>query len=602
MEGTDRRARFHRVWHIDKSEAARLAGDRVDHDTCIENLAVLLKQPRQQFVVVRPRQVAYEDLCGDVFLHDLGSVNRACDTRQLRFPIKDMNFGSGGDDPLGWLLMRELVGAIDQGTTSTRFIIFDRNGDIVAVDQKEHEQIFPQPGWVEHNAEEIWANTRDVVAGALAKAGLEPSDLAAVGITNQRETTVVWDRTTGEPVYNAIVWQDTRTDEYCTEFAGEIGIDRFRPKTGLPLATYFAGPKIRWIIDNVDGVRDRAASGDLLFGTTDSWLVWNLTGGIDGGLHITDVTNASRTLLMNLETLDWDPEILRVMSIPVEMLPDVRASSEIYATALGVLEGVPLGGILGDQQAALFGQVCFAPGQAKNTYGTGCFLLLNTGTKPVPSPSGLLTTLAYKLGDQEAVYALEGSVAIAGALVQWVRDNLGLISSAAEIEEVARLVEDNGGVYFVPAFSGLFAPHWRSDARGVIAGLTRYVTKGHLARAVLEATAWQTREVLDAMRKDSGVELMSLQVDGGMVENQLLMQFQADVLATRVVRPKIAETTALGAAYAAGLATGVWDSMEQLTANWQQAAEWNPDMDDEVRESEYRNWKKAVERTLNWVD
>ncbi len=498
--------------------------------------------------------------------------------------------------------MSELVGAIDQGTTSTRFIIFDEAGDIVAVDQKEHEQIFPRSGWVEHDPMEIWRNTQEVIAGALSKAGITASDLTAVGITNQRETIVVWDRSTGEPVYNAIVWQDTRTDHYCTEFAADIGIDRFRDKTGLPLATYFSGPKVRWIIDNVAGVRDRASDGDLIFGTTDSWLVWNLTGGTGGGLHITDVTNASRTLLMDLATLEWDPEILGVMGIPAEMLPAIRSSSETYGAATGVLEGVPLAGILGDQQAALFGQACFAPGQAKNTYGTGCFLLLNTGTEPVPSPSGLLTTLAYKLGDEVPVYALEGSVAVAGALVQWVRDNLGLIDSAGEIEALARSVEDNGGIYFVPAFSGLFAPHWRADARGVIVGLTRYVTRGHLARAVLEATAWQTREVLDAMRKDSGVELTSLQVDGGMVENQLLMQFQADVLATRVVRPKVAETTALGAAYAAGLATGVWDSMEALSANWQQAAEWNPHMDDSLREAEYRQWQKAVERTLNWIE
>jgi len=494
------------------------------------------------------------------------------------------------------------VGAIDQGTTSSRFIIFDTSGEIVAIDQKEHEQIFPEPGWVEHDPAEIWANTQEVIAGALAKAEMVPTDLAAVGITNQRETTLVWDRTTGEPVYNAIVWQDTRTDQYCTEFAADIGIDRFRPKTGLPLATYFAGPKIRWIIDNVPGVRERANSGDLLFGTTDSWVVWNLTGGVDGGIHITDVTNASRTLLMNLATLDWEPEIYRLMGIAPEMLPEIRSSSEVYGTATGVLEGAQIAGILGDQQAALFGQACFEPGTAKNTYGTGCFMLMNTGTKPVPSPSGLLTTIGYKLGDDAPVYALEGSVAIAGALIQWLRDNLGLIESAPEVEELAMSVEDNGGVYFVPAFSGLFAPHWRSDARGVIAGLTRYVTKGHLARAALEATAWQTREVLDAMHKDSGTELKSLQVDGGMVENQLLMQFQADVLGTRVVRPKVAETTALGAAYAAGLATGVWGSLEELAGNWQKSAEWEPTMEAEDREERYRMWKKAVDRTLDWVD
>ncbi len=498
--------------------------------------------------------------------------------------------------------MSDLVGAIDQGTTSSRFIIFDSNGDIVAMDQKEHEQIFPQPGWVEHDPVEIWSNTEEVIEGALAKAQVTASDLAAVGITNQRETTLVWDRTTGRPVANAIVWQDTRTDDYCTELAGDIGIDRLRPTTGLPLATYFSGPKIRWILDNVEGAAERAASGDLAFGTTDSWVVWNLTGGTGGGLHITDVTNASRTLLMSLETLDWDPEICDLMGIPAELLPQIRSSSEVYGEAGGMLAGVPIGGILGDQQAALFGQACFSPGAAKNTYGTGCFMLLNTGSTPVPSPSGLLTTMAYRLGDDDPVYALEGSVAVAGALVQWVRDNIGLIDSAPEIESLARSVDDNGGVYFVPAFSGLFAPHWRSDARGVIAGLTRFVTKAHLARAVLEATAWQTREVLDAMHEDSGVELTSLQVDGGMVENQLLMQFQADVLGTRVVRPKVAETTALGAAYAAGLAVGVWSSLEELAANWQQAAEWLPSMDEAVREEQYRLWKKAVERTLNWVD
>jgi len=494
------------------------------------------------------------------------------------------------------------VGAIDQGTTSSRFIIFDERGEIVAIDQKEHAQIFPKPGWVEHDPLEIWSNTQEVISRALSRAGLEPSDLAAVGITNQRETTLVWDRTTGEPVYNAIVWQDTRTDQYCTEFAADIGIDRFRPKTGLPLATYFAGPKIRWIIDNVEGVRQRAESGDLLFGTTDSWIVWNLTGGVDGGLHITDVTNASRTLLMNLATLDWEPEIYRLMGIPPQVLPEIRSSSEVYGNAKGVLEGVPIAGILGDQQAALFGQACFESGTAKNTYGTGCFMLMNTGTKPVPSPSGLLTTVGYKLGDDDPVYALEGSVAIAGALVQWLRDNLGLIETAPEVEELAASVEDNGGVYFVPAFSGLFAPHWRSDARGVIAGLTRFVTKGHLARAALEATAWQTREVLDAMHQDSGVELKSLQVDGGMVENQLLMQFQADVLGTRVVRPRVSETTALGAAYVAGLAVGVWESLQELSDNWQKAQEWVPAMDPADRQERYRQWKKAVDRSLDWVD
>ncbi|HXF37350.1 MAG TPA: glycerol kinase GlpK, partial [Actinomycetota bacterium] len=450
--------------------------------------------------------------------------------------------------------MANFAGALDQGTTSTRFMIFDHGGQVVAIDQKEHEQIYPKPGWVEHDPMEIWTRCTEVIEGALAKAGASASDLAAVGVTNQRETTVVWDRKTGKPVYNAIVWQDTRTDVICNELSSDGGQDRFRPATGLPIATYFSGPKIRWILDNVEGARARAEAGDLLFGNIDTWCIWNLTGGPDGGAHVTDVTNASRTMLMNLETLDWDEEILGILGIPRQMLPSIRPSSEAYGTAKGALAGVSVAGDLGDQQAALFGQTCFAVGEAKNTYGTGCFLLLNTGTEAVPSKSGLITGLGYKIGDQPAVYMLEGSIAITGALVQWLRDNLGLIRTSPEIEDLARTVEDNGGVYFVPAFSGLFAPYWRSDARGVIAGLTRYVNKGHLARAVLEATAWQTREVVDAMNADSGVELTSLKVDGGMVYNELLMQFQADVLGVPVIRPTVAETTSLGAAYAAGLA------------------------------------------------
>ena len=498
--------------------------------------------------------------------------------------------------------MTKYVGALDQGTTSTRFMIFDHSGQVVAVHQKEHEQIFPKPGWVEHDPAEIWARSQEVIRGALDKAGIQASDLAAVGITNQRETAVVWDKKTGKAVYNAIVWQDTRTDEIINEFARDGGQDRLRSKVGLPLATYFSGPKVKWILDNVDGARARAEAGDLLFGNIDSWCIWNLTGGVNGGVHVTDVTNASRTMLMNLETLDWDEEILSLMSIPRSMLPPIKASSEVYGTGVGELEGIPIAGDLGDQQAALFGQTCFSPGEAKNTYGTGCFMLMNTGTKIVPSKSGLLTTVGYKIGDKPAVYALEGSIAITGALVQWLRDNLGMITSSAEVEALAGTVKDNGGVYFVPAFSGLFAPYWRSEARGVIAGLTRYVTKGHIARAVLEATAWQTREVLDAMNADSGVELTALKVDGGMVFNELLMQFQSDVLGVPVIRPKVAETTALGAAYAAGLAVGFWAEVEDLRANWAKDKEWTPSMDDAIRDKEYRLWKKAVTRTFDWVE
>jgi len=498
--------------------------------------------------------------------------------------------------------MSKYVGALDQGTTSTRFMIFDHAGAVVAIDQKEHEQIYPKPGWVEHDANEIWTRCQEVIKGALAKAGITAADLAAVGITNQRETALVWNKKTGQPVFNAIVWQDTRTDLLVNEFAKDGGQDRFRAKVGLPLATYFSGPKVRWILDNVPGARESAAAGDLVFGNMDTWCIWNLTGGVNGGVHVTDVSNASRTMLMNLETLAWDDEILGIMGVPKSMLPEIKASSEVYGTCVGDLAGVPVAGDLGDQQAALFGQTCFSPGEAKNTYGTGCFMLMNTGEKVVPSKNGLLTTLGYKIGNQPAVYALEGSIAITGALVQWLRDNLGMIEKSQDIEALAATVEDNGGVYFVPAFSGLFAPYWKNDARGVIAGLTRYVTKGHIGRAVLEATAWQTREVLDAMNADSGVPLTALKVDGGMVFNNLLMQFQADVLGVPVIRPVVAETTALGAAYAAGLAVGYWAEIEDLRENWARDAEWAPKMDADLREKEYAQWKKAVTRTFAWVD
>jgi glycerol kinase len=498
--------------------------------------------------------------------------------------------------------MAKYVGALDQGTTSTRFMIFDHSGTVVGVDQKEHEQIFPKPGWVEHNAAEIWQRSQEVIKGGLAKAGCSASDLAAIGVTNQRETAVVWEKATGKPVYNAIVWQDTRTDTICNELERDGGQDRLRAKTGLPLATYFSGPKVKWILDNVAGVREKAEAGEVLFGNIDSWLIWNLTGGPDGGVHVTDVTNASRTLMMNLKTLDWDPEILQILGVPRAMLPSIRSSSQVYGECRGALAGIAVAGDLGDQQAALFGQTCFAVGEAKNTYGTGNFLLLNTGTSPVPSKSGLLTTLAYKIGEQPAVYCLEGSIAITGALVQWMRDNLGLIKTSAEIEQLAASVDDNGGAYFVPAFSGLFAPYWKSDARGVIAGLTRYVTKGHLARAALEATAWQTREVVDAMNADSGVALTSLRVDGGMVYNELLMQFQSDVLGVPVIRPKVAETTSLGACYAAGYAVGFWSKEEELRANWGVDHTWEPKMEAAERDREYRLWKKAVTRTFDWVE
>ncbi|MFP8886566.1 glycerol kinase GlpK [Streptomyces mangrovi] len=497
---------------------------------------------------------------------------------------------------------REFIAAIDQGTTSSRCIVFDRDGRIVSVGQKEHEQIFPEPGRVEHDANEIWANVQEVIAEALERAGITREDVRALGITNQRETTLLWDRTTGEPVHNAIVWQDTRTDALCRELGRNVGQDRFRRETGLPLASYFAGPKIRWLLDNVEGLRERAEAGEILFGTMDSWVIWNLTGGTEGGVHVTDVTNASRTLLMNLRTLDWDPRICESMGVPMAVLPEIRSSAEVYGEARGALEGVPVASALGDQQAALFGQTCFSPGEAKSTYGTGTFLLLNTGSEAVNSYNGLLTTVGYRIGDQDPVYALEGSIAVTGSLVQWMRDQMGLINSAAEIETLASSVEDNGGAYFVPAFSGLFAPYWRSDARGVIAGLTRYVTKAHIARAVLEATAWQTREIVDAMEKDSRVELTALRVDGGMTSNNLLMQCISDVLDAPVVRPMVAETTCLGAAYAAGLAVGFWPDTDALRANWRRAAEWTPRMEADVREREYKNWLKAVERTMGWLE
>jgi glycerol kinase len=493
--------------------------------------------------------------------------------------------------------MPKYVAAIDQGTTSTRCILFDHGGNIVAVDQKEHEQIYPKPGWVEHDGLEIWERTQRVVRSALEKSGAAVADIAAIGITNQRETSLVWERETGRPVYNAIVWQDTRTDTICNELAKDGGQDRLRIKTGLPLATYFSGPKVKWILDNIPGVRARAEKGELLFGNMDTWIIWNMTG-----VHVTDVTNASRTLLMDLKTLDWDDENLRLLDIPRSMLPKICSSSEIYGTVHGALGGVPIAGDLGDQQAALFGQTCFTPGEAKNTYGTGCFMLLNTGEKPVLSRNGLLTTLGYKIGGQPAVYALEGSIAITGALVQWLRDNLGLIEKSADVETLARSVEDNGGIYFVPAFSGLFAPYWRSDARGAIVGMTRYVNKGHIARAVLEATAYQTREVLDAMEKDSGVKLTTLKVDGGMVFNELLMQFQADILNVPVIRPKVTETTALGAAYAAGLAVGFWKDYTELRQNWGRDKEWQPSMPTEKRDRLYSDWKKAVTRTFDWIE
>lgn len=499
--------------------------------------------------------------------------------------------------------MSKYVAAIDQGTTSTRFMVFDHEGNIVVVDQKEHNQIYPKPGWVEHDALEIWARTQEVIKGALEKGNLSSKDITAIGITNQRETTVLWDKNTGKPIHNAIVWQDTRTDVIINELSKQDGQDRFRDKTGLPLATYFSGPKIKWILDNVPDARKKAENGELLFGNIDTWLIWNLTGR---EAHITDVTNASRTMLMNLSKLDWDDEILSMLDIPRAMLPQIKSSSEIYGIVRSKhsspLRDIPVSGDLGDQHAALFGQTGFNAGEAKNTYGTGCFMLMNTGEDPVPSKAGLLTTLGYKIGDQKAVYALEGSIAITGALIQWLRDNLGLIQSSADVEALAKSVDDNGGIYFVPAFSGLFAPYWKSDARGAILGMTRYVNKGHIARAALEATAYQTCEVLDAMEADSGVKLTALKVDGGMVFNELLMQFQSDILDVPVVRPKVAETTALGAAYTAGLAVGFWKDFDELKTNWGRDKEWQPAMDAEMRKKLYSGWKKAVTRTFDWVE
>ncbi|KTR10401.1 glycerol kinase GlpK [Curtobacterium luteum] len=499
--------------------------------------------------------------------------------------------------------MADYIVAIDQGTTSTRAIVFDHSGSIVSVGQKEHEQIFPRAGWVEHDPTEIWDNTREVIGQALSRADITRHDVAAVGITNQRETAVVWDKNTGKPVYNAIVWQDTRTQAIVDELA-DGDTDRYKSVVGLPLATYFAGTKIVWILDNVDGAREKAEAGDLLFGTTDTWVLWNLTGGVDGGVHKTDVTNASRTLFMDLETLSWRDDILADFGVPKSMLPEIVSSSEVYGhvESSSLLREVPIAGILGDQQAATFGQAAFDQGESKNTYGTGNFLIFNTGTEIVRSENGLLTTVGYKLGDQETHYALEGSIAVTGSLIQWLRDNLGLIGSAPEVEALAKTVEDNGGVYFVPAFSGLFAPYWRPDARGAIVGLTRYVNKGHIARAALEATALQTREVLDAVNADSGVDLTELKVDGGMTANDALMQFQADILNVPVVRPVVAETTALGAAYAAGLAVGFWANLDELRANWQEDKRWEPQLDDAERERTLRLWKKAVTKTFDWVD
>jgi glycerol kinase len=497
--------------------------------------------------------------------------------------------------------MPNFIAAIDQGTTSTRFIVFDHDGNIVAIDQKEHKQFYPAPGLVEHDAMEIWTNTLEVITNGMRKSGLSSEDISAIGITNQRETTLLWNRITGRPYGNAIVWQDTRTDEICNDFTEKGLTETIRTVTGLPLATYFSGPKIKWILDRHPEIIDDIARNEVYFGNMDTWIIWNLTGGPHGGVHVTDVTNASRTLLMNIQTLSWDSEMMELMGIPQSILPKIVSSSEIYGYSRYVIENVPVAGDLGDQQAALFGQACYQPGEVKNTYGTGCFMLMNTGTVPVISKNGLLTTTGYKLGNQPAVYCLEGSIAIAGALVQWLRDNLQMIDKSSDIEPLARTVKDNGDVYVVPAFSGLFAPYWRSDARGVIVGLTRYVNRGHIARAVLESTAYQTREVLDAMEIDSGVKFTTLKVDGGMVVNDLLMQFQADILNVPVVKPRIAETTALGAAYAAGLALGFWNNLDELKANWGKDKEWSPNMSEEIRAGLYAKWKKAVTRTFNWL-
>ncbi|TAF96439.1 MAG: glycerol kinase [Cytophagia bacterium] len=499
--------------------------------------------------------------------------------------------------------MSKYIAAIDQGTTSTRCILFNRQGQIVSVGQKEHEQIYPQPGWVEHNPDEIWQNTLEVIAQARIKASALVTDIAAVGITNQRETSVIWNRHTGKPYYNALVWQDTRTGDLVAKMAETGGQDRFRAQTGLPLATYFSSLKIKWLLENVAGLHEDAEKGEAIFGNMDTFLIWHLTGGIKGGVHVTDVTNASRTQLMNLKTLDWDTDLLTAFDIPRSLLPAIRSSSEVYGhIASEVLPGVPIAGDLGDQQAALVGQTCYEPGQAKNTYGTGCFLLMNTGTELRASTHGLLSTVAYQFGNQPVHYAFEGSVAIAGALVQWLRDNLGIIQNSAEVETLANGVADNGGAYIVPAFSGLYAPYWKADARGIIAGLTRYVNKGHIARAVLEATAYQTLDVVRAMEKDAGVALQSLRVDGGMVSNQLLMQFQADMLDVPVVCPAVAETTALGAAYAAGLAVGYWSNLDDLRQNWGIAQTWQPNMPSNQRDGYYKNWKKAVERSFAWEE
>jgi len=500
--------------------------------------------------------------------------------------------------------MKKYVCAIDQGTTSTRFVIFNKNGEIIAISQKEHKQIFPKPGWVEHDPMEIKANTIAVIENNLKNTQITSEELAAIGITNQRETTIVWNRETGKPYYNAIVWQDTRTANICKQLQAGGNIDCYREKVGLPLSTYFSGPKVKWILDNIEGVRKDAEKNTALFGNIDTWIIWWLTGGPKGGLHITDVTNASRTMLMNINTLKWDTDMLNALDIPPGMLPEIRSSSEVYAQVskdISAIKLVPICGDLGDQQSALFGQTCFEPGEAKNTYGTGCFLLLNTGEKPVQSKQGLITTLGYKIGENKPVYALEGSVAIAGSLVQWFRDNIGLIDTSKEIEELARSVDDNGGIYFVPAFTGLFAPYWRSDARGVIVGLTHYIGKGHLARAVLEATAFQTQDVFKAMEKDSGIKLKALKIDGGMVKNELLMQFQADLLGIPVIRPKITETTVLGAAYAAGLAVNFWKDLKELKQNWNAEKKWISKMDLKNRKRLIESWKKAIEKSLGWM-